>query len=73
MRIYLLGNAQREGVTAEAERLLPFLRQQCCEIVVYDLLREQDLSRYPRDEADGSVAGTPSPSPQAEGVAEGGF
>src|SRR4051812_49018710 len=47
MRIYLLGNAQREGVTQEAERLLPFLRQQCCEIVVYDLLREQDLSRYP--------------------------
>jgi NAD+ kinase len=47
MKIYLLGNAQRQGVTEEAERLLPFLRQQCCEIVVYDLLREQDLSRFP--------------------------
>jgi len=47
MKLYLLGNAQRTGVTEEAERLLPFLGQQCCEIVVYDLLREEDLSHYP--------------------------
>src|SRR3954467_2580028 len=47
MKLYLLGNAQRAGVTAEAERLLPFLRQQCCEVVVYDLPREHDLTPYP--------------------------
>jgi NAD+ kinase len=47
MKLYLLGNAERAGVTEEAERLLPFLRQQCCEVVVYDLLREQDLTHYP--------------------------
>jgi NAD+ kinase len=47
MNLYLLGNAHREGVTVEAERLMPFLRQQCCGIVVYDLRQAEDLSQYP--------------------------
>jgi NAD+ kinase len=41
-RIMVLGNAYREGVREEAERLLPFLRQHA-EIVVFDLLQESDL------------------------------
>jgi NAD+ kinase len=46
VKLYVLGNAQRPGVTAEAERLLPFLREHCG-VVVYDLLQEQDLSTRP--------------------------
>src|SRR6516162_650549 len=44
MRIFVLGNAQRPGVADEAQRLLPFLREQCCGVVVFDLLGEQDIS-----------------------------
>lgn len=48
MRIYVLGNAHRAGVQEEAQRLLPLL-QEHAEIVVFDLLREKDLSLTPAD------------------------
>src|SRR3984893_12113326 len=48
MRIFVLGNASRPGVRAEAEQLLPFL-QAHAEIVAFDLEQEQDLSRYTAD------------------------
>lgn len=48
MRIFVLGNAHRPGVSDEAERLLPFL-QQHCEIVLIDLHQEKDLSPYEAD------------------------
>jgi NAD+ kinase len=44
MRIFVLGNAQRAGVKEEADRLLPFLKEHC-EIAVFDLYQEKDLSR----------------------------
>ncbi len=50
MRIMVLGNAQREGVREEAERLLPFLREHC-ELVVYDLLQAEDISCITADVA----------------------
>ncbi len=43
MRILVLGNAIRPGVSEEAERLLPFLREHC-EIVAVDLEQKLDLS-----------------------------
>jgi NAD+ kinase len=43
MRIFVLGNGTRPGVSEEAERLLPFLRQHC-EIAVFDLEQKKDLS-----------------------------
>jgi NAD+ kinase len=46
MRIFVLGNAHRAGVQQEAERLLPFLREHC-EVVVFDLFQEKDLSSVP--------------------------
>jgi NAD+ kinase len=48
MRIFVLGNCHRPGVSEEAERLLPFLRQHA-EIVLYDLCQEQDLSGLSAD------------------------
>jgi NAD+ kinase len=48
MRVFVLGNASRPGVSEEAERLLPFLRQQC-EVVVFDLCQEADLSQLEAD------------------------
>jgi NAD+ kinase len=48
MRVFVLGNADRPGVSEEAERLLPFLRQQC-EVVVFDLHQEADLSKLEAD------------------------
>jgi NAD+ kinase len=44
MRIFVLGNAQRAGVKEEADRLLPFIREHC-EIAVFDLYQERDLSQ----------------------------
>jgi NAD+ kinase len=44
MRIFVLGNAQREGVREEAARLVPFLKQHCCDIVVFDLDQQAELS-----------------------------
>ena len=46
MRLYVLGNAQRPGVTAEVERWLPFLREHT-ELLVVDLLQERDLAAAP--------------------------
>src|SRR5687767_4693253 len=46
MKILLLGNANRPGVTAEAERLLPVLRKDC-EVLAVDLHQEKDLSTLP--------------------------
>jgi NAD+ kinase len=46
VNLFVLGNAHRPGVTEEAERLLPFLREQCG-VVVFDLLQETDLSSQP--------------------------
>lgn len=59
MRIFVLGTGRRPGVTEEAERLLPLLRQHC-EVVVYDLKQEVDLSGKAADLAfvlggDGSI------------------
>jgi NAD+ kinase len=48
MRVFVLGNAQRPGVSEEAERLLPFLREQC-EVVVFDLRQEMDLTPFEAD------------------------
>jgi NAD+ kinase len=50
MRIFVLGNACRPGVTEEAGRLVPFLRQHA-EIVVFDLEQKQDLSSLTADVA----------------------
>src|ERR1044071_7366313 len=42
MRIFVLGNASRPGVSEEAERLLPFLSTGC-EVVVFDLRGATEL------------------------------
>jgi NAD+ kinase len=42
MRIFVLGNAQRPGVEAEARALLPFLSQHA-EVCAFDLRQEKDL------------------------------
>src|ERR1700723_226417 len=47
-RIMVLGNAYRQGVREEAERLLPFLRQHA-EVVVFDLVQEMDLDQVEAD------------------------
>jgi NAD+ kinase len=48
MRIFVLGNAQRPGVSEEAERLRPYLEQHC-EIAVFDLYQQADLSGHTAD------------------------
>src|SRR5947208_16494254 len=48
MRLMVLGNANRPGVREEAERLLPFLRQQC-DVVVIDLMQAEDLGGVEAD------------------------
>lgn len=48
MRVLVLGNGRRPGVSEEAERLVPFLREHS-EVVVFDLYGEQDLSQTPAD------------------------
>jgi NAD+ kinase len=59
MRAFLLGNGGRPGVVEAAEQLLPFLRQHC-EVTVFDLAQQEDLSRRQADIAlvlggDGSI------------------
>ncbi|MBV9126269.1 MAG: NAD(+)/NADH kinase [Planctomycetes bacterium] len=49
-QIFVLGNAQRPGVRAEADRLLPLL-QEFCQITVFDLVQEQNLSTPAADMA----------------------
>jgi NAD+ kinase len=46
VKLLVLGNAQRQGVKEEVDRLLPFLRQNC-DIAVVDLLQEKDLTEIP--------------------------
>jgi NAD+ kinase len=48
MRIFVLGNGTRPGVVEEAERLLPFLKQQC-DVAVFDLFQAEDLSQATAD------------------------
>jgi NAD+ kinase len=48
MRILVLGNATRAGVPEEAERLLPFLREQC-DVVAVDLEQKLDLAAIDAD------------------------
>jgi NAD+ kinase len=43
MRIFVLGNGSRPGVSEEAERLMPFLKEQC-EIALFDLEQKEDLN-----------------------------
>jgi NAD+ kinase len=45
MRIFVLGDRKRPGVQQEADTLLPLLRQHC-EVVIYDLAKEADLSSH---------------------------
>ena len=46
VKVYVLGNAERDGVEAEVERCLPLLRQSV-EVLLIDLRQEADLSAYP--------------------------
>ncbi len=46
MKIYVLGNAQKPGVTQAVERWLPVLRERT-EVLVTDLRQERDLSHLP--------------------------
>src|SRR5438105_15786387 len=48
MRILVLGNGNRPGVSEEAERLLPFLKEHC-EIAAFDLSQKEDLSKATAD------------------------
>jgi NAD+ kinase len=48
MRVFVLGNACRPGVSEEAERLLPFLREHA-EVVAFDLCQEKELSKLQAD------------------------
>jgi NAD+ kinase len=46
VKVFVLGNAKRQGVEEEAERLLPWLRQHC-EVVVVDLHQDVNLAAGP--------------------------
>jgi NAD+ kinase len=46
MKVYVLGNAQKPGVTDEVERWMPMLRRDT-EVLIVDLLQERDLSALP--------------------------
>jgi len=48
MRIFLLGNGTKPRVPLVAETLLPLLKEHC-EIVVYDLAQQVDLSQHVAD------------------------
>jgi NAD+ kinase len=47
VKIYVLGNAQKPGVSAEVERCLPMLRAQA-DVLVVDLHQEQELASFPQ-------------------------
>lgn len=47
MKILILGNAQREGVAAEVQRCLPFLREHA-EVLAIDLHQQEELGQYDR-------------------------
>jgi NAD+ kinase len=44
LKLYVLGNARKPGVTEEVERFLPLLREGA-EVVLVDLRQEEDLAR----------------------------
>jgi NAD+ kinase len=46
VKVYVLGNAGREGVADEVERSLPFLKQKA-DVILVDLRQERDLSVLP--------------------------
>jgi NAD+ kinase len=46
VKVYVLGNAERAGVTAEVNRWLPTLREKA-DVLLVDLRQEQDLSSCP--------------------------
>lgn len=46
MKVYVLGNAQKTGVTTEVQRALTFLEERA-EVLTVDLLQEKDLHEYP--------------------------
>jgi NAD+ kinase len=46
VKVYVLGNAERAGVSAEVERWLPILQRKV-EVLLVDLRQEQDLSQFP--------------------------
>ncbi|MCS6977650.1 MAG: NAD(+)/NADH kinase [Gemmatales bacterium] len=48
MRIFLLGNGSKPRVREVAEELLPFLRMHC-QVVIYDLAQQADLSLHEAD------------------------
>ncbi len=48
MKIFILGNSQRSGVTAQAEKMLPLLKQHF-DVVLVDLEQKEDLSKYDAD------------------------
>lgn len=48
MKIFILGNAQRPGVTTQVEKLLPLLKQHF-NVVLVDLEQKVDLSKYDVD------------------------
>jgi NAD+ kinase len=45
MKVFVLGNAQKTGVTSEVERWLPLLRAKA-DVLVVDLLQEQELAAF---------------------------
>jgi NAD+ kinase len=46
VKVYVLGNAGREGVTTEVERWLPLLRENA-DVLIVDLRQESDLASLP--------------------------
>jgi NAD+ kinase len=46
VKVYVLGNAERQGVAAEVERWLPLLKEKV-EVLLVDLRQERDLSALP--------------------------
>jgi NAD+ kinase len=46
VKLLVLGNAQRPGASEEADRLLPYLRDQC-EVLICDLRQECNLAALP--------------------------
>jgi NAD+ kinase len=46
VRVFVLGNAQKAGVTEEVQRWLPFLRERT-EVLLVDLVQEKDLVGCP--------------------------
>jgi NAD+ kinase len=48
VKVLVLGNASRPGVSEEADKLLPLIREHC-EVALVDLYQKEDLSRVEAD------------------------